>query len=248
MIPPKPTDKPTLPTAPDAAPASPRPSRRTVVLVAVWTLLVAGVSSGVTAAVVGGSGGSGDIEDAAAPAVSPSIWQDTRTYPADPPPETEAVPSPSPTAKGFAMGEKAKSGGATVIVKKLSESASVILDDYESDKTLKAGTGAKFAIVETTVHNDGTEPFDPVCGGGISLGLIDAEGRKFDVINDVYLVKANRKAEACGEELQPGFKRDAVFVYKLPADASPAQWTFSGSRGTVEGDLAVVSLAGSKSS
>ncbi|MFE6066947.1 DUF4352 domain-containing protein [Streptomyces sp. NPDC056525] len=236
MIPPKPTDEPTLPAAP--APARPRLSRRTAVLVAVWTVLVAGVSSGITVAVVGNSAGV-----TAAPAVSPSIWQDTRTYPVDPPQGPEAVPSPSPTAESFAMGEKAKSGGATVVVKKVSESASVTLDDFDADKILKAGAGAKFAIVETTVYNDGTESFDPVCGGGISQGLIDAEGRKFDVIAEVFLVKANQKAEACGEELQPGFKRDAVFVYKFPADASPAQWTFSGSRGAVEGDLAVVRFA-----
>ncbi|MFE2523777.1 hypothetical protein ACFXEL_06060 [Streptomyces sp. NPDC059382] len=61
-------------------------------------------------------GGSGDSEGVAAPPVSPSIWQETRTYPADP-------------------------------------------RNYDSDKILKAGTGAKFAIVETTVYNDGAEPF-----------------------------------------------------------------------------------------
>ncbi|WP_329625307.1 DUF4352 domain-containing protein [Streptomyces sp. NBC_01255] len=246
MIPPKPTDEPTLLAAPVPAPARPRLTRRAVVLAAVWTLLVAGVSSGITAAVVGG--GSGDNEGAAAPTASPSIWQDPRTYPADPPQEPEAVPSPSPTAASFSMGEKAKSGGATVVVKKVSEAAIVTLDDYDSDKILKAGRGAKFAIVETTVYNDGTESFDPVCGGGISQGLIDSEGRKFDVIEEVFLVKANHKAEACGEELQPGFKRDAVFVYKFPADASPAEWSFSGSRGMTEGDLAVVNLSGTTSS
>ncbi|NML55284.1 DUF4352 domain-containing protein [Streptomyces sp. R302] len=241
MIPPRPTDEPTLPTPPVPVPARPGPSRRTAVLVAVWTVLVAGVSSGITAALVGG--GSGDVEDGAAPVVSPSIWQDTRTYPADPPLEPETVPSPTPATKDFAVGEKAKSGGATVVVKKVGEAATVTLYDFDSDKILKAGTGAKFAILETTVQNDGTDSFDPVCGGGISQGLVDAEGRKFDAIKELFLVKANQKAEACGEELQPGFKRDAVFVYKIPADASPAEWTFSGSQGMTEGDLTTVRLA-----
>ncbi|MFD6343241.1 DUF4352 domain-containing protein [Streptomyces roseolus] len=247
MIPPRPNDEPVLPVPPAPAPARPRPSRRAAVLVAVWTVLVAGVSSGITAAVVGG--GSGDVEDAAAPAAGPSIWQDTRTYPADPPQEPESVPSPTPTTKSFAVGEKAKSGGATVVVKKVGVAATVTLDDFDSDKILKAGTGAKFAIVETTVQNDGTDSFDPVCGGGISQGLIDAEGRKFDLIEEAFLVKANHKADACGEEVQPGFKRDAVFVYKIPADSSPAEWTFSGSQGMTEGDLTVVRLTpGSTSS
>ncbi|MCQ6555439.1 DUF4352 domain-containing protein [Streptomyces sp. C10-9-1] len=238
MIPPKPTDEPTFFTAPVAAPAGGQLSWRAAVLLAAWTVVVAGVSSAVTVAIVG----------TAAPTSSPSIWQDSRTYPDDAAEGPEEQPSPSPTSKSYAMGEKAKSGGATVVVKKVGEAASVTLDDFDSEKILKAGTGAKFAIVETTVYNDGTEPFDPVCGGGISQGLIDAEGRKFDIIHEVFQVKANRKADACGEEVQPGFKRDAVFVYKLPADASPAQWSFSGSRGMTEGDLAVVTIAGSASS
>ncbi|MFD4370870.1 DUF4352 domain-containing protein [Streptomyces sp. NPDC058486] len=250
MIPPRPAGEPTPPTPPTAPPvappARPRPSRRAAVLVAVWTVLVAGVSSGVTAALVGGGDGNGggDTEDAAAPASSPSIWQDTRTSPADPPQETEPQPGPDPssTAGSFAMGEKAKSGGVTVVVKKVGVAATVTVYDYDKDKTVKAGAGAKFAIVETTVHNDGTDSFDPVCGGGISQGLLDAEGRKFDVILETFLVKANHEADACGEELQPGFKRDAVFVYKFPADATPAAWTFSGSRGSDEDDLTTVRL------
>ncbi|GHJ94080.1 hypothetical protein SNE510_35990 [Streptomyces sp. NE5-10] len=246
MIPPKPTDAPTPPTAPVPAASPPpapgsRPSRRALVFVALWTVLVAGVSSGITAAVVGG-GDDAVVEGAAAPTASPSIWQDTRTHPADPPAEPERVPSPTSGAKGFVMGEKATSGGATVVVRKVTEAATVTLDDYDSEDVLKAGAGAKFAIVETTVHNDGTDSFDPVCGGGISQGLVDAEGRRFDVIDEVFMVKANRAADACGAELQPGFKREAVFVYKFPADATPAEWTFSGSRGMTEGDTAVVRL------
>ncbi|MFF2779106.1 DUF4352 domain-containing protein [Streptomyces sp. NPDC058052] len=249
MIPPKPTEDPTLPAAPVPAPVGPRPSRRAMVLVAVWTVLVAGVSSGVTAALVGGTDGDGaGVRDAAAPTATPSIWQDTRTYPADPPREPETTPSPTPTARTFVTGEKAKSGGATVVVRKVGEAATVTLEDFGSDKILKAGAGAKFAIVETTVQNDGTDSFDPVCGGGISQGLVDAEGRKFDLIDEAFLVKANHEADACGEEVQPGFERDAVFVYRIPAAASPAAWVFSGSRGMTEGDLAVVRLTGATTS
>ncbi|UYQ65614.1 DUF4352 domain-containing protein [Streptomyces peucetius] len=240
MIPPKPADEPTLPAATVAAPARVRPSSRAAVLAAVWTVLVAGVSSGVTVAIVGGD----DPGGTSAPASSPSVWQDTRTYPDDAAQGPEEQPSPSPTADSYAMGEKAESGGATVVVKKVRESATVTIDDFETTKTLKAGAGAKYVIVETTVYNDGTKSFDPVCGGGISQGLIDAKGRTFDVIEDVYLVEENAKAKACGEEVQPGFKRDAFFVYKLPADARPAQWAFSGSRGQVEEDQAVVTIAG----
>jgi hypothetical protein len=207
-------------------------------------VLVAGVSSGVTVAIVGGD----DPSVTSAPASSPSVWQDTRTYPDDAAQGTEEQPSPSPTVDSYAIGEKAESGGATVVVKKVRESATVTIDDFETTKTLKAGAGAKYVIVETTVYNDGTQSFDPVCGGGISQGLIDAEGRTFDVIEDVYLVKENVKAKACsGEEVQPGFKRDALFVYKLPADARPAQWAFSGSRGEVENDQAVVTITGTAS-
>ncbi|MGW6548641.1 DUF4352 domain-containing protein [Streptomyces sp. NPDC055051] len=245
MIPPKPTEDPT-PPAP-AAPTRPRPPRRTFVLVAVWTVFVAAVSSSITAAVVG-DGGDADARDAAAPKATPSIWRDARTHPADPPPEPETTPSPTPATRTFTLGEKAKSGGATVVVRKVGEAVTVTLDDFDSDKILKAGAGAKFAIVETTVQNDGTDSFDPVCGGGISQGLVDAEGRKFDLIDEAFLVKANHEADACGEEVQPGFEREAVFVYRIPAAASPAAWVFSGSRGMTEGDQAVVRLTGATTS
>lgn len=242
MIPPKPTDDPTLPAAPLPTPASPRPSRRAVVLVAAWTLLVAAASSGITAAVVGDS----DV-DTAEPTVSPSVWQDTRTYPADPPQGPEAGPTPSPTATGYALGEKAKNGGATVVVKKVRESATVTISDSETTKTLKAGEGAKYVIVETTVYNDGTESFDPACGMGISRGLVDTEGRNFDTIENQYQVKGNEKT-CSGEEVQPGFKRDALFVYKVPAEARPARWTFSGSVEGAQDDVSVVNLAAATSS
>ncbi|APU42708.1 DUF4352 domain-containing protein [Streptomyces sp. TN58] len=247
MIPPKPTDEPTFPTAPlpAPAPAGRKLSRRAAVLLAAWTVVVAGVSSGVTLAIVGDDG----VPDVtSAPASSPSIWQDTRTYPDDAVQGPEELASPSPTAKSYAMGEKARSGGATVVVKKVRESATVTIDDFDTTKTRKAGAGAKYVMVETTVYNDGDSPFDPVCGGGISIGLVDAEGRTFDLIEDAYLVKENSNAKACGEEVQPGFKRDAFFVYKLPADARPAHWAFSGSRGEAEDDLAIVTITTTTSS
>lgn len=101
------------------------------------------------------------------------------------------------------MGERAKSGGATVVVKKVRESPSVTIDDFDAPRTLKAGADAKYVIVESTVYNDGREPFDPVCGGGISQGIIDIEGRTFDIIEDMHQVKENVKAKAYAEELGP---------------------------------------------
>ncbi|MFF0425541.1 DUF4352 domain-containing protein [Streptomyces sp. NPDC004520] len=248
MIPPKPTDEPTFPTAPlpAAAPAGRKLSRRAAVLLATWTVVVAGVSAVVTAAIVGDDG----VPDVmSAPTSTPSIWQDTRTYPDDAAQGPEELASPSPTAKSYAMGEKAKSSGATVVVKKVRESATVTINDHDSEttKTLKADAEAKYVIVETTVYNDGTESFDPACADGISQGLIDAEGRNFDPIEDQYQVKGNEKA-CSGEEVQPGFKRDAVFVYKVPADARPVQWAFSGSEGRVQDDLALVTITGTSSS
>lgn len=159
MIPPVPTSDPMR----SPTPASPGrcPSWRAAALLA----LVAGVSSGITLAVVG----TGDDHNASSSTDEPSVWQDTRTYPDDAQ-NSESTPSPSPVAKSYGMGEKAKNGGATVVVKKVSESATLAIDRYGEAKTLKAGTGAKYVVVETTVYNDGTASFDPVCGGGISRG------------------------------------------------------------------------------
>lgn len=236
MIPPVPTSDPMR----SPTPASPGrcPSWRAAALLA----LVAGVSSGITLAVVG----TGDDHNASSSTDEPSVWQDTRTYPDDAQ-NSESTPSPSPVAKSYGMGEKAKNGGATVVVKKVSESATLAIDRYGEAKTLKAGTGAKYVVVETTVYNDGTASFDPVCGGGISRGLVDADGRTFDATQDQYMVRGNDKA-CGGEEMQPGFKQDAVFVYKLPAEAIPAQWAFSGTRENIEDEPAVVKIASTSTS
>ncbi|MGW4035387.1 hypothetical protein ACWEIM_03690 [Streptomyces sp. NPDC004778] len=117
------------------------------------------------------------------------------------------------------------------------------IDDIDTPKTLEVGDGAKYVIVESTVCNAGRRSFDPVFGGGISQGLVDAEGRTFGLIQDAYRVKENSRARVCSEDVQPGFKRDVVFVHKLPAEAHPAQGALSGSRGEVEGDLAALKIA-----
>lgn len=190
MIPPVPTGDPML--SPTPAPPGRRPSWRAAALLT----LVAGVSSGITFAVVG----TDDDHNASSSTGGPTVWQDTRTYPDDAQ-NSESAPSPSPTAKSYDMGEKVKNGGATVVVKKVSESATLAIDRYGVAKTLKAGAGAKYVVVETTVYNDGTASFDPVCGGGISRGLVDTDGRTFDAMQDQYLVKGND--EACGGEEMP---------------------------------------------
>ncbi|WP_156727864.1 hypothetical protein [Streptomyces apocyni] len=80
----------------------------------------------------------------------------------------------------------------------------------------------------TTVYNDGNEPFDPACAGGIADGLIDAQGRRFDEIDALYSVRGN-EGICSGEELQPGFTRKVLYVYRVPDSAKPAMWSFSNS-------------------
>ncbi|MER5551328.1 hypothetical protein ABT001_06545 [Streptomyces sp. NPDC002793] len=191
--------------------------------------------------------GTDDDRNAVYSSGSSPVWQDTRTFPDDDGQNSAPAPSASPMAKSYAMGEKAKSGSVTVVVKEVRESETAAIDKYGEARTLKAGAGAKYVVVETIVYNDGADSFDPVCGGGISQGLIDTDGRTFDAIADQHLFKGND--EACtGEETQPGFKQDAVFVYKLPAQTSPAQWTFSGTRGATEDGLASVEITSTTAS
>ncbi|MEV7526706.1 hypothetical protein [Streptomyces sp. NPDC091371] len=194
-------------------------------LLTVHTVLVSALSVGATLMVTD--------DEPTTRSASPAPTQETRNYPGDATRENTAPavpPSPTPPpAPTFGIGDKATNSGASVIVNKIREGDSYEYTDFRETKTKKAPDGAKYVIVETTVFNDGSQPFDPVCGGGISMGLVDDKARTFNNVDNVYKVKGNGE-EACLNEVQPGFKRDAVFAFMVPADAKPAAWAFSGDR------------------
>ncbi|MFK4098920.1 hypothetical protein ACI2L1_02290 [Streptomyces sp. NPDC019531] len=53
--------------------------------------------------------------------------------------------------------------------------------------------------------------------------LIDDQGRRFDAIEDLYDVAGNPE---CNAQLQPGFKDEMLFVYRVTKDAKIALWEF----------------------
>lgn len=85
------------------------------------------------------------------------------------------------------------------------------------------GDGARFFGVTAHVLNDGQKSIRP-CGGSVMSALIDARGRKFDAIDSLYKIQGNY---SCMDDIQPGFEGDATFVYRVPASAEIASWTFA---------------------
>ncbi|EHM29095.1 hypothetical protein SPW_2553 [Streptomyces sp. W007] len=55
-------------------------------------------------------------------------------------------------------------------------------------------------------------------------GLLDEQERRYDTIDDLYEVTGNPE---CNEQLQPGFKDEMQFVYRVPKGAKIIAWEFS---------------------
>ncbi|MTE20180.1 DUF4352 domain-containing protein [Streptomyces sp. TRM43335] len=149
---------------------------------------------------------------------SPSIWQDSRPR-ADPEPVEPTSPTPSRPA-GFKIGEEARNGGAVVTINKVWETESITMAGVAK----KAGAGAKYVILETVVFNDTKASMDLTCGLPIVNNLLDEEDRRYDSIDDLYEVAGNPE---CNDQLQPGFKEEMLFVYRVPKDAKVMAWEFS---------------------
>ncbi|MEU3602076.1 hypothetical protein ABZ714_25670 [Streptomyces sp. NPDC006798] len=171
---------------------------------------------------------------------SPSIWQDDRPRinpePVNPEPVEPEPSSPSPSA-GFKLGEEARSGGAVVTVKKVRETDSIVM----AGATKKAGSGAKYVVLETVVFNDTKASMDLTCSLPIINKLLDKEDRRYDTIDDLYEVAGNPE---CNEQLQPGFRSKMLFVYRVPESAKITSWEFSEFDLTSDHEPSVVQLKG----
>ncbi|MEU1091389.1 hypothetical protein ACFYPN_18065 [Streptomyces sp. NPDC005576] len=163
------------------------------------------------------TGSRGDAPNASA-APPPSIWQDDRPS-ADTAPVETTSPTPSRPAD-FKIGDEARNGGAVVTVAKVREAESINV----AGGVKKAGGDAKYVILETVVFNDSKASMDLTCSLPIANGLLDEQERRYDTIDDLYDVAGNPE---CNEQLQPGFKDEMQFVYRVPKDAKIIAWEFS---------------------
>ncbi|WP_441247010.1 DUF4352 domain-containing protein [Kitasatospora sp. McL0602] len=168
----------------------------------------------------------GDGSLTATPAPSPSIWEDARP-PVIAQTAQPSSPTPSPsqsTAAQFKIGEEARNGGAVVTVTKVREADSLTVVDRGEHQDQKAGDGAKYVILETTVLNDTKQSMDLTCGLPIANALLDDQGRRYDTIPDLYKIQGNPE---CNAQLQPGFKATMQFVYRVPRASRTTAWEFT---------------------
>jgi hypothetical protein len=201
---------PHLPDSPSARP----PGKTNAVII--------GAAVAVVAAVIGGSviianSGSGSASSDAAPAVTVTV---TTTAPAETEVAAGAEAPPTPTQDtGFKVGEEARNGGAVVKVSEVVESGTITLAGAKK----AAGSDAKYVTLKTTVSNEGKASMDLTCSLPIVNALIDDRSRRFDTIDHLYEVAGNPE---CNAQLQPGFKDEMLFVYRVPKDAKIVLWEF----------------------
>jgi hypothetical protein len=180
--------------------------------------IIIGSAAAVIAAIVAvgvviSNSSTGD-EAATAPTVTITVTETAAAEAAQE--ETE----PSGQDAGFETGEEARNGGAVVKVTKVLESGTITLAGAQK----KAGPDAKYVTVKTVVSNETKSSMDLTCSLPIVNALIDDQDRRFDTIEDLYDVAGNPE---CNAQLQPGFKDEMQFVYRVPKDAKATAWEFS---------------------
>lgn len=199
----------TPPPLPGHSPAQP-PRRST-------NAVIIGSAAAVIAAIIGGSfiianGSSGDAEPAPTVTVTTTATVEVAVE------EEGATPTPTQD-NNFKVGEEARNGGAAVKISKVVESDTITLGGAQK----AAGSDAKYITLKTTVSNEGKSSMDLTCSLPIVNALIDDQGRRFDTIEDLYDVAGNPE---CNAQLQPGFKDEMLFVYRVPKGAKVALWEF----------------------
>lgn len=204
----------TPPPLPGHPPAQPPRQNTTAIIVS---------AAAVVAAIIGGSviianSGSDSSDAAPVPTVTVTV---TTTAAADAEVAAEeegATPTPTHDTD-FKVGEEARNGGAVVKISKVVESDTIALAGAQK----AADSDAKYVTLKTTVSNEGKSSMDLTCSLPIVNALIDDQGRRFDTIEDLYDVAGNPE---CNAQLQPGFKDEMLFVYRVPKDAEIALWEF----------------------
>ncbi|WP_229825795.1 hypothetical protein, partial [Streptomyces sindenensis] len=125
----------------------------------------------------------------------------------------------APTEAQFKVGEEARNRGTVVTIKKVREANGITFDGAVK----QAGVDAKYVVLETVVRNETKASMDLTCSLPIVNALIDDQDRRFDTIEDLSDVQGNPE---CNAQLQPGFKDEMKFVYRVPKDANIVLWEF----------------------
>ncbi|MFG2194440.1 hypothetical protein [Streptomyces sp. NPDC048639] len=201
----------TPPPMPGFQPSEPQRKNRTnaIIIGAAAAVIATMISTGIIIA----DSGSGDTEAGPAPTVTV-----TQTVEGEAAAE-EDVPSTSSQEADFRVGEEARNGGAVVKISKVLESDTITLAGVQK----QAGADAKFVTLKTIVTNETKSGMDLTCSLPIVNALIDDQDRRFDTIDDLYEISGNPE---CNAQLQPGFKDEMQFVYRVPEDVEVTAWEF----------------------
>ncbi|MCX4920105.1 hypothetical protein [Streptomyces sp. NBC_00687] len=181
------------------------------------TIIIGSAAATIAAIVAAGVLIASNRDDEATPTPTVTVTViETETAEAD----TSEGAATTDQSEGFKTGEEATNGGAVVKITKVVETDSITLEGSQK----KAGSDAKFVTLKTIVKNEGQSSMDLTCSLPIVNALIDDQNRRFDTIEDLYQVAGNPE---CNAQLQPGFKDEMQFVYRVPKDTKVTAWEFS---------------------
>lgn len=188
------------------------PKNRTAVIASGAAVAAAAIAAAVTAGLTGGS------EDEAGPAPTVTVTVTEEVVPEADTAEAEEA-APADVAADFKVGDRASNEGVVVKISKVVESDTITLAGARK----KAGAEAKYVTLKTVVTNETKASMDLTCSLPIVNALIDDQERRFDTIENLYEIAGNPE---CNAQLQPGFKDEMEFVYRVPKDAEPVAWEF----------------------
>jgi hypothetical protein len=124
--------------------------------------------------------------------------------------------------KMLEIGQKGRDGSQGYVVKGVREVESMPRATQYSSGGREAGLigprrGGRLVCVDIDFYNDGRESVDIYCSADLGMALIDRAGRKYDPLDDLYLIEGNTD---CNERIQPGFSTSESIVFEIPEDAA----------------------------
>ena len=165
--------------------------------------------------------------------------------PAAPASPTAAKPNPSPAAQSnpsspetedqeaAAIGEATINHGVRVTVNSVEIVSELSLrkkysaaDSNELERLTPSNEGAKFALVNATIANEGAEDLSLSCGFNNSTRLENPQGQRYKTIEDNRLIPGNPDCVS-SNSVAPGFSKEITYAYEVPDSYEWGYFTYS---------------------
>lgn len=167
------------------------------------------------------------------------------TSPAAPasPASTESNPSPAAQSnpsypetevqEAAAIGEATANHGVRVTVNSVEIVSELSIrkkysaaDSNDLESLTPSNEGAKFALVNATIANEGAEDLSLSCGFNYSTRLENPQGQRYKTIEDNRLIPGNPDCIS-SDSVAPGFSEEISYAYEVPDSYEWGYFTYS---------------------